>query len=199
MLLRLILNWRRVLWTLGIAAALSGCVTRVMPPPHPSDPLPVFIADYGRHSSIILPDGRGRLIEYAYGDWEWFALNENKLSDALRALFYSRHSTLGRRKLLAPASRPAVAQELQVKHVEEFTATRARIDALMDELDTRIDSHADTRVFNEQVQMWFVQDEQHYGIWNNCNDMTAHWLKLLGCTTAGNGWTADFRVAEPKE
>jgi hypothetical protein len=196
MLLRIPPTWRRLLLALGILMLLSGCVTHVMPPPHPSDPRPVFIVDYGRHSSLVLADGRGGLTEYAYGDWEWFALNENGFSDAMRALFYSRHSTLGRRKMLGPATCPAIADELKAKNVEELSAARERVDALLIQLDEQFERHAETRVFNHDNQMWFVQDDEHYALLNNCNDRTARWLKSLGCRIEGNGLSSDFRVVQ---
>jgi len=42
-----------------IATGAGGCATTVVPPPHPFEPVPVFLTDYGRHSSLLLPDPRG--------------------------------------------------------------------------------------------------------------------------------------------
>jgi hypothetical protein len=76
----------------------SGCATVVAPPPV-SGSVPVYLTDYGRHSSILLRAQHGQLQEYAYGDWNWFAESRISISGALQALFASRGATLGRRQL----------------------------------------------------------------------------------------------------
>src|SRR5438552_17258145 len=78
---------------------LIGCSARIQPPAHPRDPVRVFIADYGRHASILLPDDDGKFIEFAWGDFDWFAANHNGIGEALAALFWSRGSALGTRRL----------------------------------------------------------------------------------------------------
>jgi hypothetical protein len=59
----------------------GGCTTTIVPPRAPADPVSVYVTDYGRHSSILLPDPRGHLTEYAFGDWNWFALRQVGSSD----------------------------------------------------------------------------------------------------------------------
>src|SRR5260370_41910236 len=92
-------------------ALISGCSARIIPPAHVVDPVPVFVADYGRHSSILLPDEDGKLLEFAWGDYEWFAVNHNDAGDALAALFWSRGSTMGIR-WLATAPQPRDLREV---------------------------------------------------------------------------------------
>src|SRR5437016_69566 len=72
----------------------SGCAS-VYPQPKPTRPTAVYIADYGIHSSLIIPNGDGRYVEYAFGDWYYAALNHCWPNDALGALLVSAKSTLG--------------------------------------------------------------------------------------------------------
>ena len=75
----------------------SGCATKVVPPSNPVNPVMVYITDYGRHSSLVLPATNGGYVEWAFGDWNWFALGKTSWNYALLAVIWSPQSTLGRR------------------------------------------------------------------------------------------------------
>ena len=82
-----------------VAAALmsGGCTVTIRPPLAPIDPVELFIIDYGRHSSLLIPDPDGSgLIEFAYGDWNWFALAKDGPLDVLPTLFFHTQGALGR-------------------------------------------------------------------------------------------------------
>ena len=51
----------------------------------------------GRHASLLLPAGDGRLVEYALGDWDFMALNRKDAWHTVQALFWSPQSALSRR------------------------------------------------------------------------------------------------------
>ena len=98
----------RLLLLIITTTGAGGCATTIVPPPHPVEPVPVFITDYGRHSSLLLPHPGGGFTEYAFGDWNWFALKRTTSGDALQALFFSPASTLGRRQLSTPDNLTAI-------------------------------------------------------------------------------------------
>ena len=56
-------------------------------PPQQSlkEPVTVYVADYGVHSSLLLPTGDGRFVEYAFGDWGYAAQNHCLPQDAVGA------------------------------------------------------------------------------------------------------------------
>ena len=52
----------------GPALCVGGCAATVIPREPAIDPVPVYLADYGIHSSLFLPTPDGRYVEYAFGD-----------------------------------------------------------------------------------------------------------------------------------
>ena len=62
------------------------------------------------------------------------------------------------------------------------------------ELDARFARRADTFHYNERYDMYFVHDHERYWLFNNCNQVTARWLRRLGCRVGGLTLTNDFRV-----
>ncbi len=48
----------------AVAAYLTGCLSSITPPGDPTNPVSVFLLDYGRHSSLAFPtDGEHTLVE----------------------------------------------------------------------------------------------------------------------------------------
>lgn len=182
-----------------LALLITGCSARIIPPPHPADPTPVFVTDYGRHSSLILPDGAGDLTEFAYGDWDWFAVNKNKWYNAVGALFWSEGATLGFRTIDAGPTRSDLTQVVGCKSMLRFNAERSKVESLRLKLAARLDSRLDSMVYNPVSGFNFVRDEEHYSLWHNCNHLTAEWLRELGCRIEGNAQTSAFRLRKSSQ
>ncbi len=72
--------------------------TTIIAPIDPVAPITVYVADFGYHARLILPTRQDGFLQYAYGDWDYFALNRHNWNNALTALFISTPGTLGRRK-----------------------------------------------------------------------------------------------------
>lgn len=178
-------------------ALTAGCGARVTPPPAPADAVPVFFVDYGRHASVVLSSqSEGLLYEYAFGDWDWFAMNRNEWHDALEALFCSRGATLGRRIHEPPSSTEQFAIDAGAHRVLEFAAPRRRVDVLLARLERRYRRHLDTQVYNPLARLYFVRDDAHYALWRNCNHETARWLEAVGCEVRGMRMTSGFKFAK---
>lgn len=176
------------------AASAGGCATSVTPPAQPPDPLALYLADYGRHSSLLLPAPQGHMIEYAFGDWDWFALGKTSAGDGVRALFFSRASTLGRRQLdlAGQANIDDVARRIGADRVIPFRAARQRVDALRRRLDGIYYRHHQTVTYEPSSDMWFVRYDGGYSGCHNCNHATKAWLQSLGCRVRGPGLTSAF-------
>ena len=172
---------------------VAGCATTIRPPADPKDPVVVVLVDYGKHASVVLP-APGGSVEYAYGHWGYFALNENDLCTGMFALCCWSQGTLGRRTLDVPPARTALRGLIPCEEMTELTVERAAADRLRAKLDARWDLHADTKIVNAVNGLTFVKDDEDYICWNNCNHVVLRWLEELGCETSGCGCFADFVI-----
>ncbi len=175
-----------------IALSLAGCVTAIRPPAAPADPVGVAIVDYGYHASLILPLPGGGAMEYAYGEWNWFALNLDRWYHAIPALCWPTRGTLGRRRHASFPRRGGLSSQKFL----EFRVERARAEALAAALDERYGRNAATEVFNPVNGLTFVHDECDYWCLANCNHVLAAWLRELGCDVGGSACFSSFRIGD---
>src|SRR5580765_4107433 len=99
-------KWKRVGASILLPSAClflhSGCTSRITPPCEPIDPRPVFLIDYGYHASIVLPREDDGLVEFAFGEYEWFAQNHCNGWRAVELVLWPHAGTLGTRELPGP-------------------------------------------------------------------------------------------------
>jgi hypothetical protein len=177
----------------------GGCAPVIIPPATAAkDAVPVLIADYGYHSTLILPrsDGCG-MIEYAYGDWTYFGQNQKSIGNALHALVASDQATMGRRMLDREVNQPGLKDALGAKTVLRFDAPRQKVEELERALEQRFSARLDSIVYSPVHQLYFVKDDEPYGMGHNCNHFTAQWLERLGCRVEGMVLTSSFKLKEP--
>src|SRR6476660_6759386 len=139
---------RANLLVIGLVALVGGCATRVVPPSNPSNPVAVYVTDYGRHSSILLPMGDGHLMEYSYGDWDFYALNHYKWYIGASKLIMSEGSGLGRRIVPHPGDDEALHRMLGCKRLLRVDVEQAKVMDLLEELDRRYCANIETMVYN---------------------------------------------------
>ena len=147
----------------------------------------VAVIDYGYHASLALPAADGTLVEYAYGEWEWFALNNDAWYRVFPALCWPTQGALGRRALRFP---PDVASEETLV----FQVGRAEAAALLDRLNRRYASRTEEPVHNPAVGLTFVPDDASYCCAANCNTTLADWLRELGCEVSRPTCAASFVI-----
>ena len=179
----------------AFASASAGCTTTIIPPPPSGDDVPVFVTDYSRHSSILLPAPEGHYNEYAFGDFNWFALSHTTAGDAIHAVFASAGSTLGRRQLKLTDNIDAVVHDTDAETVIRLKAPRAKVNQLREQLDADFFARHDTVTYNPDSGMWFVRSREPYRGWHNCNHLTARWLRALGCDIRGTAMFSKFRIS----
>jgi hypothetical protein len=189
-------------WTLALSLAaagtLGGCGTTVVPPQaRLSDPVPVYVADYGVHSSLLLPTPDGRFVEYNFGDWGYAAENRTMPQDAVGALLVSFQSGLGRRffDLKPGEAEPKPAE--RPSRMNKVYCERNNVYELVRRLDQRYQAALKTQkpLRNPENGLEFVRDTERYGFANNCNHMTARSLEQLGCKVRGLVVSSKFDVA----
>ncbi len=173
---------------------MSGCHLGgvITPPMFVDQPTTIYVKLDARHSGIAFPRDGVRYVEYSFGAWRWFAYADTRWPVALGSLGGLMQSTLQSNEY------PVFDDEPMTKYESAFipiTVDRRRADALRMELDARFARRANTFHYNELYDMYFVHDDERYWIFNNCNQVTARWLRRLGCRVDGLTATNNFRVA----
>lgn len=176
---------------------LGGCQHVIEPPATVSDPVRVFVIDYGRHASLALPKEEPGLVEWSWGDWNWFALERTGPLEGLQALFASPRSTLSRRELAPAQDAVELAARLGAEELLALDVERERARALQRHLDGRWLRRRDAAVSHSSGRI-FVPDDRRYSLSNNSVHELARWLKALGANVSGTGVTANFKLREPR-
>ncbi len=176
---------------------IGGCQRVIRPPAAVSDPVSVYVVDYGRHASLALPAGDSSLVEWSWGDWNWFALERTGVLDGLRAMLASPRSTLSRRDVAPARDGQELATRLGATEALAIEVERDRARALLERLESRwlqgheeAVAHPDGRVF--------VPDDARYSLFNNSVHEVARWLEALDVEVSGAGVTANFKVREAR-
>lgn len=174
----------------------GGCAATVYPQPNPMHPVAVYVADYGIHSSILMPTGNGRYVEYAFGDWNFAALNHCWPQDALGALLISFQSALGRRYVdVQPGQTEPHPVHPSPHRMQVVFVREERLEQVENELDARY-ARGGTPLHNSDNDTDYVRDDsEHYWVGNNCNHLTARCLEQMGCDVRGLVVLSKFDVA----
>jgi hypothetical protein len=174
----------------------AGCATVIVPPERARavEMAPVLVADYGYHSTLILPRSDGGLVEYAYGDWLYFGNSHKTVGAALQALVASEQATLGRRLLDRLPQQGGLEEATGAVSVVRFEASRAKVEELERELERRFSARLDSILYSPEHRLYFVKDDVRYGMGHNCNHSTAEWLERLGCRVEGVVMLSKFTV-----
>ncbi len=176
---------------------LGGCQHVIEPPATVSDPVRVFVIDYGRHASLALPKEDSGLVEWSWGDWNWFALERTGLPDGLQALFASPRSTLSRRELTRAQDAEELAARVGAEELLSFDVERERARALQRHLELRWLRRRREAVAHRSGRT-FVPDDSRYSLFNNSVHELVRWLEALGANVSGTGVTANFKLREPR-
>ncbi len=167
-----------------LLALLTGCASAVVPPPQPAEPLRVYVIQNAKHFGLILPRAAGGFVEYGYGEWRWYALEDDSWHDACRTILWPTLGTLARRDSSAANEAalrgryPAGAQLLP------FLAERERVRALLCQLDERFARGLPQGLYSATYDLHFVPDPERFWFPHMCADETAEWLEELGCSVS---------------
>jgi len=189
---------------LVLSLAQVACVGyTIRPPESVHDPVGVYVVDYGDTSRLWLPEEAGGFTEWGYGDWKWYAKDEQNLLYGLWTLVWPTAGTLGRHERFAgPFGEDGnLLPDLAgyATHVHAFDAERERVSALRAELHERFERQNATELFNERRQMSFVRDSSSYWLWNQSTTEVADWTRALGCRATGFSLRANYRLKPPGE
>jgi len=182
---------------IAMAPSCAGCAMTVVPPIAPEQPTTVFLADHGRHASLLLPsDDDKALVEYAYGDWNWFALGHDGPLDVVPTLFLPTQGALGRREWPKFDSAAAAEDATGCEIVHALIVPRTSAFQLRRRLDARFESKIDTRYDSADAGLTFVHDDRPYSLLTGCNVTMAMWLRELDCEVRGCSLNAEYHIRE---
>ena len=159
-----------------------GCATTVVAPSNVAEPVVVYLADHGRHPSIVLPHPDGGYVRYVYGGWSWYAEGKTALWRVFPTLLWPNQGALGRGRF---DSLEALQRHDPVENLYVLQLERASVEHLRTSLESRFQSQLSTYHANELYHLEFVHDDQRYGALHNCNHVMVDWLKQLGCRVSG--------------
>lgn len=179
----------------ALATNLSGCRIVIRPPAHVSDPVEVFVLDHGRHSALVLPTAVGGAMQWAWGEWQWYALDHTQWWRTPAVVFWPTRATLGRAPVSEPLEPASLARRLHAEDVHVVVVERAAALALEAELEARFAAGAAEQLYSPLYHLEFApDDERSYWIVHHCNSETKIWLRALGCDVSGAALFADFTV-----
>lgn len=187
-------RWIGGIAVLGLGLWWIGSTSTITPPTDPADPQPVFVLRDGLHRLLALPDERGVLSVWSYGDWDWYANNHDAWTDVFDTVLWPTTATLARRDVpgtsetsLRAAYRYAAIDEIAVSRAD-VTALRARLEALW--------AGGGPPHYNARYRTHFVRDRTGYWFAHNCNDALAGWLRELRCGVSWVPLRTDLRLPE---
>lgn len=165
----------------------------IIPPANPIAPVTVYVVEHSIHSRLVLPDRNGELIQYAYGDWNYFALNQQDWGDTLAALLIPTQGALGRRKF-SNVDQLRQTSDHEDSTILSFEVAGANVINLLKSLNERFNRNINTSVENPLTQLTLVKDNQDYTLLYNSNHQLVRWLKDLECRVEGFVMLPNFKV-----
>ncbi|WP_414578830.1 DUF2459 domain-containing protein [Anabaena sp. CCY 9402-a] len=165
----------------------------ILPPDDPVGAVTIYVTDYGWHSRLVLPTGNGELIQYAYGDWNYFALNQQDWRNGAAALLLPTQGTLGRRKFNNIIELQQIIQQ-QNYTLFSLEVAQSPVIELLTLLDERFNRNMATSIENRKIGLTLVKDDQEYTLFHNSNHEIVEWLKSLDCRIYGFVMWANFQV-----
>ncbi|MCY3002136.1 MAG: DUF2459 domain-containing protein [Planctomycetota bacterium] len=163
----------------GLAAWIVGCTATVKEPAAVADPVSVLLLREALHTGLVFPR-ETELVEFGFGDWAWYALEEDEWYDALPTVLWPTRATLSRRVIPATDAESARAALPWLDFVE-LRVERSAAERLRDRLEEQFAAGSGELVQPPGRSMQFVPCEGSYWFGHNCADVAAQWLEELGC------------------
>jgi len=183
---------------MALALGLTGCYARITPAVQDKldDPVLVYLLDFGRHSSLLLPrEEEGRYARYSYGDWSWYLEGRRNWYRVPVVLLWPTRGGLGRGTYYQVTS----TQELRrlAPDVYTFPAQKQKVQALQERLDSYFTQDSVSAAYSREFDLIFVPYPKGYWIFHQSNLKTAEWLRELGLDVRGYPLWSTWVVVEP--
>jgi hypothetical protein len=156
--------------------------SRVDPPATVADPVTVRLLATGLHSGLLLPCGDGRTVEYGFGEWGWYAHDEDAWWRAPWIALVPSQGALGRR-YVRDEDLAAMGERYGSGKLASIQVSRETANGLLANLDAQFAAGGEP-YHNEKYDMWFVKVPARFHLFHDCHDEAANWLRELGCSVA---------------
>jgi hypothetical protein len=153
----------------------------------------VYLVDLGRHTRLAFEASDGDLVEYAYGEWRWYAKMQDQWWRAPAVMLWPTQGTLGRWEWPAPGATPRLLNAYDGLVVLELSAEARMVDSLVAELDRDFNQRSSELLRNTTYRLDFVPYHRSYWLFNNSNHAVKGWLQKLGFEVRGSGIFADWK------
>jgi len=195
-------HWLRGGWGALVSVIATGCTWQVIPPAQVEQPAHIYVSEYGRHTRLALPrepsgaPETAQMIEYGFGDWNYYALEERGARSAWRALFRSGASALSRREVRYQPDPELFRRANAASYAVRLTVGQSQVDALRNRLEREWNElgpkHRTVRRSDDGV--YLRRSDRRYHLFQNSNHQTAEWLRELGCEVKGVAILSRFEV-----
>lgn len=167
----------------GLALVSASCTSTVKAPANVEDPVSVLLIREALHRGLVFPREHD-MVEFGFGDWGWYALEEDEWYDAVPTVLWPTRATLSRR-VIAVLDVEGARRSLPWLELVEFRVERKAAEKLRDRLEAQFEAASAELVQPPGRSMQFVPCEGSYWFGHNCADVAAQWLEELGCEV---GW-----------
>ena len=190
------------------AFAASGCSSVVFEPENPHDPVAVYVLSEGIHTGLIMPQEPDGFVEYGYGEWAWYAEEKTGLFDSVSAALWETQGTLGRRIIPVEHHSEPTGEDLIAwlkkrgyrVRLSPVWVPRERMRALRQKLAATYEAAKEKGPAHDAHGFTFVHDPHGYWLGCNCADVTADWLRELGCEVTPALFRTSLSVAgQPRD
>lgn len=179
---------------LGIVPIAGGCATTVTPPASPADPVAVFLAVNGKHSSLMVERDSGRVTEFGYTSWSWSVQKRDWWLAALPTMVLPNDGALCVNERPGPLEETRVRTQTGAVGLFPIRVSRAALRTLLEKLDSVYAAGGEKSVLDAPTGWVYVKDEHPYWVLHTCNDAVATWLRELGCQVQGPAVYLNFEV-----
>lgn len=180
-----------------ITATFSACrVWQVTPPEDVRQPARVFLSEYGKHTSVAFPVSGNGYVEFGFGEWHYYGMEEHGIGSSLRALGGGGRGALSKREIAFSGS--AEMQFAQVAKSDRSMAIDVewkRMRALRTALEGRWEA-SDEQVVRTHDGLEVRSDPEAYRFFRNSNKASAKWLEEMGAEVRGTPVLSNFRIVE---
>jgi hypothetical protein len=132
-------------------------------------------------------------VEYAYGEWRWYAKMQDQWWRAPAVVLWPTQGTLGRWEWRAPGAERQLRNAYDGLIVLELSAEASLVDALVAELDRDFNRRSGESLRNATYRLDFVPHDRAYWLFNNSNHAVKRWLQRLGFEVRGSGIFAEWK------